>query len=192
MGYPREPSAGAPLTHVQRQSPPRYARLVLLEDGVVTVRPFAEDDVPAIAAACRDPEIARWTLVPEPYTEDDARAFVGSAQTAYAVVDLASGALVGAISLDPAGEGNGQIGYWVAREARGRGVATRALQLVSRWGLAQRGFARVQLLTEPENVASQRVAERAGFTNEGLLRSYAELKGRRRDMLMWSLLPTDL
>lgn len=165
---------------------------MLLEDGVVAVRPFTEDDVPAIAAACGDPEIARWTLVPEPYTEDDARAFVAEAKTAYAVVDAASGALVGAISLDSAGEGRGQIGYWVAREARGRGLATRALRLLARWGLAQGGFGRVQLLTEPENVASQRVAERAGFVNEGLLRSYAELKGRRRDMLMWSLLPMDL
>jgi len=165
---------------------------VLLGDGVVGVRRFTEADIPAIAAACSDPEIARWTLVPAPYTEDDARAFVAQAKTAYAVADAASGALVGAISLDPAGEGTGQIGYWVAREARGRGVATRAVRLLARWGLAQGGFARVQLLTEPENVASQRVAERAGFTNEGLLRSYAELKGRRRDMLMWSLLPTDL
>lgn len=163
-----------------------------LDDGVIAVRPFTEEDVPAIAAACTDPEIARWTLVPEPYTEDDARAFVAEAETAYAVVDAAADALVGAISLDRVAEGNGQIGYWVAREARGRGVATRALRLVARWGLAGCGFARVQLLTEPENVASQRVAERAGFTNEGLLRSYAEMKGRRRDMLMWSLLTTDL
>jgi len=165
---------------------------VRLDDGVIALRPFSEDDVPAITAACQDPEIARWTLVPEPYTEDDARAFVAGATTAYAVVDAAGDSLLGAISLDPAGDGNGQIGYWVAREARGRGVATRALRLLSRWGLAQGGFARVQLLTEPENVPSQRAAERAGFTKEGLLRSYAELKGLRRDMLMWSLLPTDL
>lgn len=165
---------------------------MLLGDGVVALRPFTEDDVPAVAAACQDPEIARWTLVPEPYSEADAREFVREFPTAQAIVDAAGGALLGAISLDPAGEGRGQIGYWVVREARGRGVATRALTLLARWGLAQGGFARVQLLTEPENVASQRVAERAGFTNEGLLRSYADLKGRRRDMLMWSLLPTDL
>ncbi len=164
----------------------------MLADGVVALRPFTDDDVPAVAAACHDPEIARWTLVPEPYSEEDAREFVQEFPTAQASVDAADGALLGAISLDPAGEGRGQIGYWVAREARGRGVATRALTLLSRWGLAQGGYSRVQLLTEPENVGSQRVAERAGFTNEGLLRSYAELKGSRRDMLMWSLLPTDL
>ena len=163
-----------------------------LDDGVIALRPFTEDDVPAIAAACRDPEIARWTLVPAPYTEDDAREFVRDEPTAYAVVDAASGALLGAISLDAIGESIGQIGYWVARNARRRGVATRALRLVSRWGLGQGGFARVQLLTEPDSVASQRVAERAGLRSEGLLRSYAELKGRRRDMLMWALLPADL
>jgi len=165
---------------------------VRLDDGVIAVRPLAERDVPAIAAACNDPEIAFWTLVPEPYTVDDARTFVADAETAYAIVDAAADTLLGAISLDRIAEGNGQIGYWVAREARGRGAATRALRLVARWGLTGGGFARVQLLTEPGNGASQRVAERVGFTNEGLLRSYAEMKGRRRDMLMWSLLPTDL
>lgn len=163
-----------------------------LDDGVIALRRFTEADAPAITAACQDPEIPRWTTVPAPYSEEDARVFLRSAPTAHAVVDAASDLLLGAISLDPAGEGRGQIGYWVAREARGRGVATRALRLLSRWGLANGGFARVQLLTEPENVASQRVAERAGFTNEGLLRSYAELKGSRRDLLIWSLLPTDL
>ncbi len=163
-----------------------------LEDGTIALRRFTEDDIPAIVAACQDPEIPRWTMVPEQYDEEDARTFVRDVATAYAIVGAPAGELLGAISLDPAGDGIGQLGYWVAREARGRGAATRALRLLSRWGLGPGGFARVQLLTEPENVASQRVAERAGFTNEGLLRAYAEIKGRRRDMLMWSLLPTDI
>lgn len=85
-----------------------------------------------------------------------------------------------------------QVGYWVKREARGRGVATRALRLLSRWAFDELGARRVQLIAQPENLASQRVAEKAGFQREGLLRAYAELKGRRPDFHMYSLLPGDL
>ena len=51
---------------------------------------------------------------------------------------------------------------------------------------------RIELWIEPSNVASLTVAERAGFTREGLLRSFMEIGGERRDMLMYSLLPGDL
>jgi RimJ/RimL family protein N-acetyltransferase len=89
-------------------------------------------------------------------------------------------------------DGNVQVGYWVKKEARGRGVATSALRLLARWAIEELGAERVQLLAEPENVASQRVAEKAGFRREGLLRSYFLLKGRRRDAIMFGLLPGDL
>ena len=55
-------------------------------------------------------------------------------------------------------------------------MATRALRLLSRWALIEHGLARVQLIVEPENVASIRVAENAGFRREALLRSYIELR----------------
>lgn len=90
------------------------------------------------------------------------------------------------------GDSVGQIGYWMKREARGRGVATRALRLVSEWGFEELRLARLQLITEPENLASQRVAEKAGFQREGLLRAFAEIKGRRPDFYIYSLLPGDL
>ncbi len=163
-----------------------------LADESVLLRPWREEDVPAIAAACADPEIARWTSVPEPYGEEEARAFIaGAHELAFAVVDASSGQLLGAIGLERLEGRRGEIGYWIARGARGRGVAPRALRLLSRWALAEGGFARVQLMTEPENRASQRVAEKAGFRREGILRSYAELKGRRRDFVVYSLLPGD-
>jgi RimJ/RimL family protein N-acetyltransferase len=170
-----------------------------LSDGIISLRPFTEADVPAITAACQDPDIPRRTLVPSPYSEDDARAWVRSMHRGrergdlwnFAIADTESGELLGSIGIRLV-DANGQIGYWVKREARGRGVATRALRLVSRWGLETLGLARLQLLTEPDNVASQRVAERAGFTREALLRSYMELKGRRADAFMYALLPADL
>ena len=69
-----------------------------LEDDVVRLRPFEDADVPAIAVACQDPEIPRWTAVPSPYTEADARAWLESdEEESFAVVDRASGELLGSI-----------------------------------------------------------------------------------------------
>jgi RimJ/RimL family protein N-acetyltransferase len=158
-------------------------------DGIA-LRPRTEEDVPAITAACQDEEIPRWTEVPSPYTEDDAREFLRKMPDAQAIVDARTDEFLGTVGwrLDR----NVQVGYWVKKEARGRGVATSALRLLARWAIEELGAQRVQLLAEPANVASQRVAEKAGFRREGLLRSYFLLKGRRRDAIMFGLLPEDL
>ena len=166
-------------------------------DGLV-LRPFTQDDVPAIAAACRDEEIARFIpMMPSPYSEDDARRYVettsgwdASARRAFAIVDEVSAELFGSIDVR-LGE-VGSVGYWVAPEARGKNVATRALTLVARWALQQQGVERLELTTDPDNAASQRVAEKAGFQREGVLRSHTRFADRRRDSVMFSLLPSDL
>ena len=164
-----------------------------LEDEVVLLRPFERGDVPAIVAACQDPEIPRWTSVPSPYTEADALGWLDSdVEESFAVVDPASGELFGSIGARFLGDGVAEVGYWIAKEARGRGVAPRALGLLAR-RLFERGeVVRVQLRADVENEASQRVAEKAGFVREGVLRSSLELKGERRDIIMYSLLPEDL
>jgi RimJ/RimL family protein N-acetyltransferase len=172
-----------------------------LSDGAVTLRPWRDSDLPAIVAACQDPEIPRWTRVPSPYTEQEGREFLAAQArqrlageaVGLAVVDAGGGEILGAVGvmrIDPS-KGTAEVGYWVARPARRRGVATRAVRLVSRWALAFLGLARLELLAEPDNLASQRVAERSGYAREGLLRSYQEIKGRRRDYVLFSLLPTD-
>jgi RimJ/RimL family protein N-acetyltransferase len=166
---------------------------VRLEDGVVRLRGFEPSDVPAIVSACQDPDIPRWTGVPSPYTEEDARAWLESgAEETFAIVDHATHELLGSIGVRFLGDGVAETGYWVKREARGRGVAPRALELVARWALVERGIARLQLHAEPGNVASQRVAEKAGFVREGLMRSAIELKGERRDALLYSRVREDL
>jgi RimJ/RimL family protein N-acetyltransferase len=63
--------------------------------------------------------------------------------------------------------GYGEIGYWVAAEARGRGVATRAVRLLADWGRAELGLTRIDVLPHRDNAASRRVAEKAGFTETG-------------------------
>jgi RimJ/RimL family protein N-acetyltransferase len=176
-----------------------------LSDGVVALRFFVDDDVPAIAAACAEAEIARWLdQIPQPYTKEDARAYLdvcrdcwrdGSMST-FAITDAATGELLGSIGVRQLGgleEGTSEVGYWVKREARGHGAATRALRLVSAWALAQPGIERLQLRADVENRPSQRVAENAGFRREGVLRSarYNARLGRRADFVLYSLLPGD-
>jgi RimJ/RimL family protein N-acetyltransferase len=173
-----------------------------LSDGVVSLRAWTLDDVPAIAVACADPEIARWIHeLPNPYGERDAREYVASTEAAwrdrvgafFAVVDCAEGGLVGSIALhvlDPE-LANVEVGYWTAAPARGRGLTTRALRLLSRWALDEVGAQRVQLRADLLNVASLRVAEKAGFTREGTLRAsgFNGRQSRRVDYAVFSLLP---
>jgi RimJ/RimL family protein N-acetyltransferase len=175
-----------------------------LSDGVVSLRPWTLDDVPAIAVACADPEIANWIhQLPSPYGEKDAREYVVSTEAAwrdrlgafFAVVDCADGGLVGSIAvhvLDPE-LANVEVGYWAAAPARGRGLTTRALRLLSRWALDDVGAQRVQLRADVLNAASLRVAEKAGFTREGTSRAsgFNDRQNRRVDYAVFSLLPGD-
>jgi RimJ/RimL family protein N-acetyltransferase len=168
-----------------------------LRDGDLVLRPWVEDDVPALVDACNDPEISRWIPnIPSPYTEGDALAFVRGEvlpEVDHYAITL-DGAVVGAIGISQNSHGyKATIGYWVSAEARGRGICTRALRLLSHHALAELELQRVDLITDPDNVASQRVAEKVGFQREGVLRSHLRHPdGRIRDSVMFSLLPGEL
>jgi RimJ/RimL family protein N-acetyltransferase len=170
---------------------------VELREADLVLRPWTEDDVLALVAGCNDPEIAYWIpTIPHPYSVDDARAFVrGEVRDDHdaLAIELA-GDVVGGIGLGVnAHQYRGTIGYWMAATARGRGVCTRALRLLSRHALDDLGLQRLQLVADPDNVASQRVAEKAGFRREGVLRAHLRHPdGRIRDSGMVSLLPGDL
>jgi RimJ/RimL family protein N-acetyltransferase len=170
----------------------------VLREGDITLRPWAEEDVPALVAACNDADITYWIpVIPSPYTEEDARAFVrGETEPApgHSFAITAEGAVVGAIGMAVNSMNyRGRIGYWVAAWARGRGICTVALRLLSRWALEQLELQRLELITDPDNVASQRVAEKVGFRREGVLRAHLHHPdGRVRDSVMFSLLPGEL
>jgi len=68
------------------------------------------------------------------------------------------------LHLSAADRGSAEVGYWLRPQARGHGAATIALRLVSRWACEKLGIERLNLTTAPQNTASQRVADRAGFT----------------------------
>lgn len=169
-----------------------------LDDGRAGLRPWREGDVAAILAMSRDPDTIRFTNVPDPYDEDSVRIWLALQPArlragdgaAFAVVELPSEEALGAIGVRVLhGRGIAEIGYHMAPEARGRGLATGALRLLSDWSFAALPVARLQLTTHVANPASQRVAEKAGYTREALLRSWADQRGERVDLLMYSLLP---
>jgi RimJ/RimL family protein N-acetyltransferase len=147
-----------------------------LHDDRIALRPPAPSDVGAITAAVQDPDIPRFTMVPAPYTAADAVTFVGRTVSSwrsgrdatFVIVDRATGALLGAIGLHEIDDaaGTAQVGYWVDAAARRRGVATRALSLVTGWARDELGLRRVVALVFTDNPWSRRVVERVGFVLE--------------------------
>jgi RimJ/RimL family protein N-acetyltransferase len=168
-----------------------------LRDGDLTLRLWTEADVDAIVKGCNDPDIARWIpTIPSPYTEADALAFIRGEvlpEHQALAVEL-DGRVVGGIGMGVnAHDYRGRIGYWVAADERGKGTCTRALRALSRYALVELGLQRLDLITDPDNVASQRVAEKVGFQREGVLRAHLRHPdGRIRDSVMFSLLPGEL
>ena len=163
-----------------------------LTDGRLVVRPFEPDDAPAVQAACDDPDVAHWIFgLPAPYSLADAERFIADARrrlaagerARLAVTDAATGELLGSVSLDLfADRQAAEIGYWVKREARRRGVALGAARLVVDWAFGDLGIERLELLTYPGNEASQALAGRLGFTRECLLRGFlAPEAGKSRE-----------
>jgi RimJ/RimL family protein N-acetyltransferase len=167
-----------------------------LSDGVVELRLINKRDLDTIKRAARDSEIRRrFGLLKVRPSEYFARYWelsrAGSG-AAFAICDDVGGECFGLVTFELREAGRAELGYWLLPEGRGRGRATRALRLMSRWALSQPGVARLELATSPENTASQRVAERSGFRREGVLRSYHVVDGRREDAVFFSLLPGEL
>jgi RimJ/RimL family protein N-acetyltransferase len=160
------------------------------------LRPWRADDVPAIHAACQDPDIQRWTTIPAPYARTDAEDFLAHrvpeararGGAAYAVDDLAAGTLAGSMTLLHVERGVGEIGYWLAPWARRRGLGTDALATLASSVFSRRIAHRLELLIEPANHASRALALRAGFAEEGQLRGRVIVHGEPRDVVVYGLL----
>lgn len=170
-----------------------------LTSGRLVLRPFRVGDAAAIAAACQDPTIPRFTMMPDGMTEATARQWVEQG-----LVWWPKGIARFAVTMPPSDGCVGQIGvqidtgarraeafYWLERRVRGQGIATEALNLVTGWVFRDHGIVRAQLVTHLDNVASQRVAERCGYRREGVLRGWEPVKDAQPDVVMWSRLVSD-
>lgn len=166
----------------------------------LVLRPYRPDDVDAVHRACQDAGIQRWiSVIPVPYTEADARAWVTDAApgeraegVGLPAVLEAQGELVGAAGIHfRPGRLGPEIGYWTAPWARGHGYAAEAAAALAEWAVGL-GAPRVHLYADVENTASQAVAVRAGFTREGVVRSCLDYRdGSRGDAVLFGRLAED-
>lgn len=161
----------------------------------VTLRPFQSDDVEAVLDATTDPLIPLITSVPDTADDALAAAFVrrqherAETGAGYSFAVESGSVCVGQIGLwlRDLDRGRATIGYWIRPGSRRRGHAAHALGALTRWAWSLREVHRLQLYIEPHNVGSWRTAERAGYTREGLLRSWEVVGDERRDMLMYGV-----
>ncbi|MDG4793162.1 GNAT family N-acetyltransferase [Micromonospora sp. WMMD1082] len=174
-----------------------------LTDGVIMLRRLGPEDGDETYRLHIDPEVVQSRVPPVPAARDEVdrrcRAaegqwLVGTA-AAMTVLDAASGDFVGNCTLiyDQPATGQAMLGYSLLPRWRGRGYATRTVTLLARWGFDHVGLSRLWAGTLPENVASQRVLQKAGFRREGLLRGRLPgAAGTRADSTVYGLLPKDL
>lgn len=167
---------------------------------MISLEPVGRRFVEDFERLVEDPDVVRNTRVPaDPppgfgsvWLDRYVEGWRDGSRAGFAAVD-ADGrflAMVGVVDLD-LDANQGEIGYVVTKEARGRGVAQRCLRLVTDWALDGLGLARVELHIDPENAASLRVAERCGYIREGMLRSLHFKGDERGDVVIYSLLPGD-
>jgi len=174
--------------------PPLADELIVLEPldatHVTSMRPLGDDD-----------DVARFTPLPSPLDHETAREWVEryvvgwreGTLGGFAVRSADEGVFLGFIGIvryDAPGR-TAEVGYIVAPEARGRGVAARALGLLTAWCLDGLGLERVELRIDPANLPSIRLAERLAYSREGVLRSMPFKDGLRADLAVYSRLPTD-
>jgi RimJ/RimL family protein N-acetyltransferase len=154
------------------------------------------DDVAALVA---DPDVLRFTRIPEPPPAGFAETWIESyekgraegTREGFAAVD-AAGTFVGlglAVHIDREAA-EAELGYIVSRGARGRGAGTAILRLLTEWAFTELEIKRLSLVIDVENHASQRIAERCGYRREGVMRSIHVKRGVRSDAGLWSRLPT--
>jgi RimJ/RimL family protein N-acetyltransferase len=171
------------------------------EGSTIRLDLFGPDHLAAFAALFDDPDVGRFTRLPTSPPPDYAESWLCSyeegrrdgTREAFAIVDVATGSFLG-IGVAPRIDREArtlELGYVVAAEARGRGIATQALQLLTRWSFDEVGALRSELFITADNEGSKVVAARCGYVREGVLRSAHFKEGVREDTELWSRLPTD-
>jgi len=176
---------------------------VTLTTERLVLRPFGPADAKAVHTACQDPEIPRWTGVPSPYTRQHAAVFVtrtcpdgwrDETMFNFAVISRDDRRLVGAMGLVRLrlACATAELGYWTAKESRGRGRTAEAALAVARWAFGELGVERLEWFAEAGNSGSRAVALKTGFRMEGTLRAKLIKDGTRRDAWTGALLPSDL
>jgi RimJ/RimL family protein N-acetyltransferase len=200
---------GSLLASDPRQPANPWYTAPILRGRRCVLRPFRESDAEAVVEGCTDPLTRHWlSHLPDPYTTAEALSFIRSREEVHAsgrgvhwaAADPDTDECVGAFGLNDVDErtGTAEIGYWVHPRARGKGVATEATRLIVRHATLPAddgglGLRRLTLQAAAQNVASQRVAERAGLRLAGVWRAAQRLgDGTVTDMVAFDLLADDV
>jgi RimJ/RimL family protein N-acetyltransferase len=151
--------------------------------GTLTLRPSQESDIESIYQACQDPLISHFTTVPTNYTLEHAQSFVRqldpeglqNKREIRFIIETNQGAapsLAGVISFHSPNFNNkvAEIGYWIAKEHRGKSIGTTAVKVLTNFGFETMGWNRIEAMIDHDNEASKKVVTRAGYEHEGLLR----------------------
>ena len=174
-----------------------------LSDGVVTLRPLGPDDAGFLAGLRTLPDVVATSVPATRPTPEEVRRRCTRVQSHWLAGTRADLVIVDAADGRPAGEiglfyqepttNQAMIGYSMLPAFRGRGFTTRAAQLVALWAFAETDIARLIAGVNPDNKASQRVLEKAGFKREAYLRSRLPGPGGvREDDVQFVLLAEDL
>jgi ribosomal-protein-alanine N-acetyltransferase len=164
--------------------------------GCVVLRAFTDEDTHLAVELGEDPYVPLIGSVPAQPTAEQALAWIRRqrgqlaerARFSFAIADAETDTAVGAIGLGlrDLSAGRATAGYAVSPLHRGRGIATSALQALTRFAWTIPTLYRVELYIEPGNASSIHVAEAVGYQREGMLRSHQEIGGTRRDMLLYA------
>ncbi|MEV7198027.1 GNAT family N-acetyltransferase [Streptomyces sp. NPDC093510] len=174
---------------------------VTLTTERLCLRVFTPEDIDETYAACQDPEIQRWTTIPSPYARVDAENFINRVVPAewrddleytFAVRPREGGPLLAAASLHHPRSGTWEVGFWTTKEHRGRGYMRETVLGLARWAFTDLRCTRLEWRAEVGNTGSRAVAEKAGFTVEGVHRAGLLNKDTLRDCWIGALLPSDL
>lgn len=176
-----------------------------LADGRLLLRPWRDTDVPELHAAVRESvaSVGRWLpWCNADYGLERAEAWVAQChehwrsgeQFAFAVRDAVNGELLGGCGLNQIHplHRSANLGYWVRTTRQGQGIATAATRLVARFGFAELGLIRIEIVTLPDNLASRRVAEKSGAVFEAMARQRLWAWDRAHDAAVYALVPADL
>jgi len=169
-----------------------------LVDGDIRLEPLTAEHAAAMDALARDDDVARFTRIPVPVPDGFGSVWVeryirgrdAGTSAAFAIADAENGGtlgFIGLVKLDLETQ-EAEAGYIVSSHARGRGVATRALRLLTSWSFEELPLERIELLIDVENPASEVVAQRCGYTREGVLRWTYLKPGLRSDTIVYSML----
>ncbi len=146
-------------------------------DGVVVLTPFATADAPVLRDADRDPEIRLRFGFPDDFVPSIEHSLAvvprwerereTGARLTFAVRDSAAGTLLGGCELLPLGSSIANLSYWTYPAHRSRGVASRAVAIAVRLAFADLKIARIEIVVDPDNHYSRKVALNNGFEESG-------------------------